>query len=85
MYYYINLAESVMGEIYVKPLVFNNVSPSPETILSKEYPLATNYYAVIRKNIPEEHSARKLANWLIGAEGQWQVAISDLGALKPLY
>ena len=85
MYYFLNLIESVQGEVFAKPLVYNGVEPTPETILSKEYPLATNYYAVMRKDTPANHSARIIADWLISYDGQWMVAVSGLGALKPVY
>ena len=85
MYYYLNIAESVMGEVYVKPLAFEGVEPTPETIRNKEFPLAINYYAVMRKDTPKNHSARKITDWLISYDGQWHVGISGLGVLKPLY
>jgi phosphate transport system substrate-binding protein len=85
LYYYIQLSQSVMGEMSIKTLAFDGVTPTPETILSKEYPLAINYYAVVRKDLPEGHPARKITEWLQTTEGQWEVAISGLGALKTLY
>jgi phosphate transport system substrate-binding protein len=85
LYYYIQLSQSVMGEMSIKTLAFDGVTPTPETILSKEYPLAINYYAVVRKDLPEGHPARKITEWLQTTEGQWEVAVSGLGALKTLY
>ena len=85
LYYYIQIAQSVMGNMDIKTLAFDGVAPTPETILSREYPLAINYYAVIRKDLPQEHSARKIAEWLTTTDGQWEVAISGLGALQTLY
>ena len=85
MYYFINIYESTRGKTVIKPLAFNGIEPTPESILSKEYPLATNYYAVIRKDTPEYHSARKIVDWLITDEGQWHVADSGLGALRTVY
>lgn len=84
MYYYLNLYESVAGAMFVKPLAYNGVIPTPETLLSKEYPLATNYYAVLRKDSQESSPERKIANWLTGYDGQWTVARSGLGALSAL-
>jgi phosphate transport system substrate-binding protein len=67
-----------MGEMSIKTLAFDGVTPTPETILSKEYPLAINYYAVVRKDLPEGHPARKITEWLQTTEGQWEVAVSSL-------
>jgi phosphate transport system substrate-binding protein len=85
LYYYIQLSQSVMGDMDIKPLAFDGITPTPETILSREYPLAINYYAVLRKDLPEDHPARKIADWLTTTSGQWEVAVSGLGALQTLY
>ncbi len=86
LYYYIQISQSVMGEAMdIKALAFDGVNPTPETILSKEYPLAINYYAVVRKDLPADHPARKIADWLQTTSGQWEVAVSGLGSLKTLY
>lgn len=74
-----------IGEMGIKTLAFDGVAPTPETIRSREYPLAINYYAVMRKDLPAEHPARKIAGWLTTTGGQWEVAISGLGALQRLY
>jgi len=84
MYYYIDIAGYIMGAAEIKPLALDGIEPTPETIASKEYPLATSYYAVMRKDTPETHSARKIADWLLSPEGQWEVNSSGLGALKPM-
>jgi len=85
LYYYIQISQSVMGDMDIKTLSFDGVAPTPETILSGEYPLAINYYAVMRKDLPEDHPARKIADWLQTTDGQWEVGISGLGALQTLY
>ena len=85
LYYYVQISQSVMGEMHIKTLAYNGITPTPETILSREYALAINYYAVVRKDLPEDHPARKIAGWLDTAEGQWEVAVSGLGSLKTLY
>lgn len=85
LYYYIQITQSVIGKMSIKTLAFNGVAPTAETILAKEYPLAINYYAVMRKDLPEGHPARKIAKWLQTSDGQWEVAISGLGSLKTLY
>lgn len=86
LYYYIQISQSVMGEgMGIKTLAYEGVAPTPETILSREYPLAINYYTVVRKELPEDHPARKIADWLTTTDGQWEVAVSGLGALQMLY
>ncbi|MEA5023615.1 hypothetical protein SDC9_22343 [bioreactor metagenome] len=85
LYYYIQISESVNGRRDIKALSYNGIDPTPETIVCKEYPLAINYYAVVRKDLPADHPARKIADWLVTTSGQWEVAISGLGALKTLY
>ncbi|MEL7623134.1 MAG: substrate-binding domain-containing protein [Clostridiales bacterium] len=86
LYYYIQISQSVMGDAMdIKTLAFGGVAPTKESILSKEYPLAINYYAVLRKDLPKDHPARKIAGWLTTTSGQWEVAISGLGALETLY
>ncbi|MCO5387538.1 MAG: substrate-binding domain-containing protein [Desulfosporosinus sp.] len=85
LYYYIQITQSVIGKMSIKTLAFNGVAPTAETILAKEYPLAINYYAVMRKDLPEDHPARKIAKWLQTRDGQWEVAVSGLGSLKTLY
>ncbi|HWQ76676.1 MAG TPA: substrate-binding domain-containing protein [Syntrophomonas sp.] len=85
LYYYIQISQSVMGDMNIKTLAFDGVAPTREMILSKEYPLAINYYAVVRKDLPKEHPARKIADWLQTTDGQWEVAVSGLGALQTLY
>lgn len=84
LYYYMNIIDSVVG-VTAKPLMYNGVAPTSETLLSKEYPLAISYYAVFRKDTPEDSPARKIADWLTGDEGQWTVSTAGLGALKLLY
>ena len=85
MYYYIDQARVAMEEeLNIKPLTYGGVAPSTETIMSQEYPPATNYYAVMQRDTPAEHPARKLANWLLTAKGQDLVDNSGLGAITGL-
>ena len=79
-----NIVGTTVGELFIKPLWFEGIEPTSETIGTEEYPLATNYYAVIRKDTEADHSARRIAEWLISDEGQWHVMASGLGGLKPL-
>ena len=85
LYYFMQISQSVLGEMSIKMLSYDGIDPTSETILSKEYPLSINYYAVVRKDLSENHPARKIANWLKTTDGQWEVAASGLGSLKTLY
>jgi phosphate transport system substrate-binding protein len=66
----------------IKVLAFEGVTPSKETIASGEYALATNYFAVIRKDTPQDHSARKIIDWLVSPAGQDIVHESQLGRIN---
>ena len=65
-----------------KPLSFNGIFPSAETILSGEYPLTTRYYAVLRASTPQDSPARKIADWLLTPLGQDAVERAGLGRLE---
>jgi len=66
---------------WLKLLSFNGVSPSRETILSGEYPLSTNYFAVIRADIPQDHPSRKIIDWILTPSGQNAVEAAGLGRI----
>jgi len=65
----------------VNILSLDGIFPSHETILSGEYPLTTNYFAVIRADTPDNHPARKIAEWLLTPAGQNAVRAAGLGTL----
>lgn len=63
-----------MGEITgidesLKMLAFEGISPSEQSIADGSYSLSDGYYVVIRKDLPEGHSARKIINWLRSDDG----------------
>lgn len=66
----------------IKLIGIEGVFPTKETISSGEYPLTTEVYAVIRKDTPENHPARKLMNWIISDEGQQAVDSSGYVPIK---
>ena len=51
-------------------LEVDGVAPNNGTIARGEYPLATYYYAVIRKDSPDGGPARKLVDFILTDEGQ---------------
>lgn len=54
----------------LKMLSFEGVAPAVKSIADGSYPLGDAYYAVIRSDLPEEHSARRIISWLEGDDGQ---------------
>lgn len=66
-YYY---TSEMWGNDRVKLLSVDGVKPEPSTISSKEYPLDTAYYAVIRKDEPDDSPARKMVSYILSDEGQ---------------
>lgn len=52
----------------LKTLSYEGVAPTDETLLNGEYTLVDGYYAVLRKDTPENSPTRKLLNWMLGEE-----------------
>ena len=70
LYTYLESVNQITGiGNYLKILSYNGVAPTPESIADGSYPLSDGYYAVIRSDLPQEHSARKIVDWLQSAEG----------------
>ncbi len=64
-----------MGEITgidekLKMLAFEGVVPSEESIADGSYPLTDAYYAVVRRDLPVDHSARRVISWLKSDDGK---------------
>jgi phosphate transport system substrate-binding protein len=66
----------------LKVLDLDGITPSHETILSGEYSLSTNYFAVIRADTPQGHPARNIAEWLATPAGQDVVREAGLGTMN---
>ena len=54
----------------VRFLKINGVEATDENIANKSYPLTKVVYAIMRKDEPQDSSARKLVDWLLTEEGQ---------------
>lgn len=67
-YYYFVM--DMWGSDQIKLLSVDGIYPDKETIRDGSYPLNTAYYAVIRKDEPENSPARKIIDWLLTEEGQ---------------
>ncbi len=77
-YYY--FVVDMWGNDQVKLLKVNDVYPNNETIASKQYPIHTHYYAVYRKDEPNNSDVRRVVDWLLSESGQ-QLA-EDFGYVK---
>lgn len=70
LYYYLQGMGEVTGiNERLKILNYEGVAATPESIADGSYPLSTSYYAVVRKGLPKEHSARSLIQWLSSKNG----------------
>jgi ABC-type phosphate transport system substrate-binding protein len=54
----------------------DGIAATPEHIASGRYPYRTDVLAVVRGNLPADHPARRLRDWLLSAEGRQAVVAS---------
>ncbi len=81
VFYYVN---NMYGNSSFKLLDVDGVTPSRDTISGGEYPLEDYYYAVIRKDTPDDSTARMLIDWLLTEEGQIIATQAGYIPLQPL-
>ncbi len=74
VYYYVT---NLLIDSRVKMLGINGVQPTPATIANRTYPLAAEFYVLIRQNTPPDSPALILRNWLLTDEGQ--AAVKESG------
>lgn len=67
VYYYANDMKMAEG---LKILQIDGVSPDAASIQAGSYPFLNPYYVSIRADAAEDSPARRLYNWLLGAEGR---------------
>lgn len=77
--YLINMTEMTGVGDNLKILDYEGIAPSFENIADGSYPLADGYYAVVRSDLPEDHSARAVISWLQSDEGS--AAIETIGLI----
>lgn len=71
LYNYLKGVGEITGiDEHLKMLAFEDVQPSEETITDGSYALADGYYAVTRGDLPQDHSARKIIDWLKSNDGK---------------
>ncbi len=81
MYYYFENTKRVLGmDESLKLLSVDGAKPTAESLADGSYPLATHYFAVIRKDEPENSPARKLAAFLTSEGGQICISTAGFGA-----
>lgn len=61
----------------LKILSYDGVAPTMESIADGSYSLSDGYYAVVRSDLPDDHSARAVITWLQSEAGA--DAIAQLG------
>jgi phosphate transport system substrate-binding protein len=54
----------------VKSCALNGVLPTTANIRNRKYPLVTEVFVVVRRNLSPDHSAIKLRDWLLTPAGQ---------------
>ena len=60
-----------MGDhVGVRACAVNGVQPTAQTIRDRSYPLVTEVFAVLRKDLAVDHTARVLREWLLQSAGQ---------------
>ena len=67
VFYYVS---DMYGSPDVSLMGIDGIVPTRETIAAGTYPYITCYYAVMRKDTPEDHPMRELVSWLLGDDGQ---------------
>lgn len=68
--YSYNYYTSLYDKEQIKLLSVNGIEPTYENIKTGLYGLQTEYYAIIRKDEPEDSNVRKLLNAMISSYGQ---------------
>jgi len=71
LYTYLKSIGDITGiDQKLKILAFEGIAPSEESMADGSYPLTDAYYAVVRSDLPKEHSARNIIDWLRSDDGK---------------
>lgn len=81
--YFYNMMDSSEAPHRLKFLDYEGVTPTAQSIMSGEYPLADGYYAVVRSDLPLDHPARAIISWLQNEEGYGVIERAGLMSLRP--
>ena len=82
IYYFLQNNKESQNWNNIKILNIDGIEANNQTIASGEYPFATNYYAVIKKDTPSGAAARTLIKWLLTNEGQEIIEKSGFGKIN---
>jgi len=80
MFYY---ATQMYLKDTVKLLSIDGVEPSAQTISDETFPYLTYYYAVVRKDAPQDSDARKVIEWMLGDEAQQLASQTNYVPMDP--
>lgn len=64
--------EGIVGEDSVKMIAVNGIEPTAENIRNGSYPITSSFFAVTRKNDPNEN-IQKVLDWILSEKGQEMV------------
>ena len=79
LYTYLQTDNNITGiGDHLKILAFDGITPNQESLATGEYSLTDGYYAVIRSDLPEDHPARAIIDWL---HGDGVFTIANLGLI----
>lgn len=67
---------------HVKLIGVNGYYPDYENIKTRKYPITTEVYVVIRKDLDKDNNAYKLRDWLLSEEGQSVIEESGYVPIK---
>jgi phosphate transport system substrate-binding protein len=68
----------------IRLLSVDGVAPDRTSIAKGDYPFVTHYYAVLRKDTPEDHPVREYLRWLLSSEGQAVANNAGYVTLEPM-
>lgn len=76
LFAYFKQAYPKESETKLKMLSYNGVAPTEESLKDGSYPLTDGYYAVLRKDTPQDAPARKLLSWYLSEDGARNIRYS---------
>jgi phosphate transport system substrate-binding protein len=84
VYYYHEFMSPRATTTNVKSCAVEGIEPTSENIRSRAYPLVTDVFVVIRRDMPIEHHGKRMRDWLLEPVGQQIVEESGYVPLLPI-
>jgi phosphate transport system substrate-binding protein len=81
--WYLGEADMTGIDSRLRILSFEGIAPDHDSIMDGSYPLAIKYYAVIRSDLPEGHSARGIIDFLQSENGANSIRREGLIPIAP--